>query len=78
MPMLAKHSGRAIKISNVHQAKKMLTASLRTLFKTSADPFVTNHNYYEPKFKILPEAMMRQKELWKQGGRLNENVEYSE
>lgn len=78
MPMLAKYSGRAIKISNVHQAKKMLTASLRTLFKTSANPFVTNHNYYEPKFKILPEAMMRQKELWKQGGRLNENVEYSE
>ena len=78
MPMLANYSGRAIKISNVHQAKKMLTASLRTLFKTSADPFVANHNYYEPKFKILPEAMMRQKELWKQGGRLNENVEYSE
>lgn len=77
-PMLAKYSGRAIKISNVHQAKKMLTSSLRTLFKTSDDPFVVNRNYYEPKFRILPEAVMRQKELWKQGGRLNENTEFSE
>lgn len=78
MPMLAKHSGRVTKVSNVHQTKKSLTKSLREIFRTSVDPFIKNRIYYEPKFKILPETMMRRKDLWTQGGRLNENRDYSE
>jgi hypothetical protein len=76
MPMLSKYSNQTIKVSSVHQTKKQLTKVLRELFKTSADPFAENRIYYEPKFKILPEGVMRNKELWKQGGFLDENVDY--
>jgi hypothetical protein len=78
MPMLAKHSGHAIGKSNVHQTKRQLSTSLRALFKTGDDPFSKNRKYYEPRFKILPESMMRQRDLWKQGGKLNENIDYEE
>lgn len=76
MTMLAKYSGKATKIANVHQTKRLLSKELRRLFKTSDDPFYENRVHYQPKFKILPEAVLRTKEVWKQGGRLNENVDY--
>ncbi len=78
MPMLARHSNRVTKIANVHQTKKLLSNALRSLFKTSSDPFYENRFYYQPKFKILPETVLRTKEVWKQGGPLNENVDYEE
>ncbi|NVN96574.1 MAG: hypothetical protein HXX18_14990 [Bacteroidetes bacterium] len=76
MSMLAKYSNRSTKIGTVHQTKKILSNKLRELFGTSNNPFTANKKYYEPIFKILPESLMRQKELWKQGGKLNENIDY--
>ncbi len=78
MPMLASHSGRATTRANVHTTKKILSMELKDIFATSDNPFIENKRYYEPKFKVLPEAMMRTKELWKQGGTLNENIDYGE
>lgn len=78
MSMLARYSNRATKIANVHQTKRLLSKELRSIFKTSDDPFYENRVYYHPKFKILPEAVLRTKEVWKQGGHLNENVDYEE
>lgn len=67
-----------IEIDTVHQTKKRLSDALKDIFKTNKDPFVENRTYYEPKFKILPEPMMRNEELRKQGGPLNENVDYDD
>ncbi len=78
MPMLAKYSGRATNRANVHQTKKLLSKALRAVFKTSDNPFIENRNYYEPKFKLLPESIMRTKEVWKHGGSLNENLDYGD
>lgn len=78
MPMLARYSGHAIKMTNVHQTKKLLSNHLRNIFKTGDNPFTGNKKYYEPKFKILPEPSLRNKELWKQGGELKEHLAYSE
>jgi len=78
MTMLARYSGKAIRIANVHQTKRLLSKALRVIFKTSDDPFYENRVYYHPKFIILPEAVLRSKEIWRQGGHLNENVDYEE
>lgn len=78
MQMLAKHSNRVTTRASVHTTKKILSKALRAIFKTSEDPFTGNKKYYEPRFKILPEPILRNKELWKQGGSLNENVDYDE
>lgn len=74
MPMLAKYTGKAISRPNVHQTKRQLTKAFRTLFKTSDNPFIENKQYYQPKFRILPIPELRQKEVWKQGGSLDENI----
>lgn len=76
MQMLANYSKKATSKANVHTTKKMLSNELRRLFKTSDDPFYTNKVHYQPKFKILPETALRTKEVWKQGGRLNDNIDY--
>ena len=78
MTMLAKKANKSIGRSNVHQTKRHLVKALRILFKTSDDPFLPNQKHYEPKFKVLPEAILRTKEVWRQGGKLNENVDYAE
>jgi len=78
MSMLASYSNRATKRANVHQTKRLLSNALRALFNTGENPFVENKKYYQPRFKVLPEAILRNKELRKQGGLLNENIDYSE
>ena len=75
LPMIGKYSDKNIKIGNVHQAKRGLSTALQAIFNTEDDPFHDNKEYYEPKFKILPQPMMRDN-TWEQGGRLNENREY--
>lgn len=74
MPMLAKYTGKVISRPNVHQTKKLLTKAFRILFKTSDNPFIENKHYYQPKFTILPIPELRQKEIWRQGGSLDENI----
>ncbi len=76
MPMLASSSKEVTSRANVHTTKRLLSKELRRLFKTSDDPFYENRVHYHPKFKILPESILRTKEVWKQGGRLNDNVDY--
>jgi hypothetical protein len=78
MSMLAKYSGHATGRTNVHQTKRQLSKELRSLFKTGENPFIENRNYYEPRFQILPESLLRTKEVWKQGGRLNENIAHDD
>jgi len=46
---------------------------LRAIFKTDDNPFHDRRDYYEPKFTILPEPVLRHEEVWPQGGKLNEN-----
>jgi hypothetical protein len=75
--MLAKRSNATISRANVHQTKRLLSKILRSIFKTGENPFIDNKKYYEPKFKVLPETIMRNKELWKQGISLNENINYN-
>lgn len=78
MSMLKNYSGRTIKKDNIHQTKKLLSEALRGIFNTKENPFTDNKKYYEPKFKILPVPTLRLEEPWKQGGRLNENVDYDD
>jgi len=78
IPMLEKYSNRKIKKDNIYQTKKLLSKKLKEIFKTNDNPFTDNKKYYEPKFKILPEGAMRTKKLWKQGSKLNENIDYSD
>lgn len=77
-PMLAKFTDRTMKRANIHQTKKLLSKELRVVFKTDDNPFTDNRVYYEPKFKILPESTLRNKEVRKLGGKLNENFDYDE
>lgn len=74
MQMLGGYSGRAVKKANIHQTKRLLSETLKARFDTKENPFTDNKIYYEPKFKILPDPMMRTKELWKQGGEYNDNI----
>jgi hypothetical protein len=78
MPMLAKYSNKATKKATVHQTKKLLSNALRSIFNTGDDPFMDNRIYYEPRFKILPESIMRHKEMWKRDGSFNENIKFEE
>lgn len=79
VPMLAATSGRTTGIANVHQTKRLLSKALRACFKTSDDPFVSKNGqrYYEPVFTISPEPELRDSALRKQGGKLNDNHDYS-
>lgn len=65
--------GKKPSANSVQQAKKSLVERLQSIFKTRDDPFRNTREYYEPKFAILPEPSLRRKELWPQGGPLNEN-----
>lgn len=76
--MLARNSDHTIKIDAVHQTKKRLSEALEDIFNTKENPFTDNKKYYEPRFKILPSPDMRIEKLWKQGGRLNENIDYED
>jgi hypothetical protein len=71
--MVAVNSKLTTSTNNVHQIKSTLVKRLRALFKTDDNPFNDGMGYYDPKFKILPEPNLRREELWKTGGRLNEN-----
>ncbi len=70
--------GKTISANNVQQAKKSFMERLKDIFETRDDPFRDTRDYYEPKFKILPEPSLRQEEIWPQGGRLNENRAYED
>src|ERR1035437_9960599 len=78
MSMLANRSNHITGRSNVHQTKKHLSNALRAIFKTSDDPFIHNGTYYEPRMTILPEPALRNQVLFKQGGQLNENIDYGD
>lgn len=71
--MVAIHTQETISTPSVHQIKRSLVKMLREICKTDDDPFHVYQDYYHPKFTILPEPTLRRKEIWPQGGRLNEN-----
>lgn len=75
---LSKQTNKTINAAAIHQIKKNLVSALRDIFKTNDNPFTENKFFYEPKFKLLPAPSLRNEELWKQGGNLNENVSYDE
>ena len=62
--MVAVNSKASLTKANVHQIKKTLARRLRSLFKTSDNPFYERRDYYHPKFTILPEPELRQEEIW--------------
>lgn len=74
MSMLGRYSGNTIKKDNIHQTKKLLSEALKERFGTKENPFTDNKIYYEPRFKILPDPMMRNNEMWKRGGEYNDNI----
>ena len=76
--MVAINSHATLSVGNVHQIKRSFVKRLRQLFNTGDDPFYYNRFYYQPKFTILPEPILRQKEVWPQGGKLNENLQYED
>ncbi len=71
--MVAARSNISLKLGNVYQIKRLLVKSMRSIFKTDDDPFHARSDYYDPKFKLLPVPGLRQNDIWRQGGRLNEN-----
>ena len=71
--MVATNTNSTLSIGNVHQIKRTLVKRLRAIFKTDDNPFHDRRDYYEPKFTILPEPVLRHEEVWPQGGKLNEN-----
>ncbi len=71
--MVAINTETTLSIDNVHQIKRTLVKRLRAFFKTDDNPFHDRRDYYQPKFTIKSEPALRQKEIWSQGGRLNEN-----
>ena len=72
---LSHQTKKQIKPATVHQIKSGLAKELRGIFKTGDNPFHDHKNYYEPRFKLLPEPALRAEMLRRQGGRLNENAE---
>ena len=76
--MVAVSSETTLSTANVHQIKRSLVKKLRTLFKTDDDPFYDKRDYYHPKFTILPEPTLRQDKIWRQGGMLNENINFED
>lgn len=73
MRMIAFNTQIVLKRQNVYQIKKTVVNRLRAIFRTDEDPFYENKTYYHPKFTILPEATLRQKEVWRQGSVLDES-----
>jgi hypothetical protein len=73
--MLSNYGDKNVRPATVHQIKRGLVKELRGIFKTSDNPFHENKDYYEPRFKLVPEQALRAKALRKQGGYLNENAE---
>ncbi|EKD86918.1 MAG: hypothetical protein ACD_37C00101G0004 [uncultured bacterium] len=56
---------KEISIEGVHQIKRNLLKHLQEIFdEKSKDPFKSDTGYYHPKFKILPETLLRKEELW--------------
>lgn len=72
--MVAVNSKTIVSTGNVYQIKRSLVKRLRDIFKTEEAPFYEGRPYYEPRFRIEPEPELRRETLWKQGGRLNENL----
>lgn len=75
--MVAKYTRKATKVGTIHATKKNLSKKLKQLFNTNESPFMATREYTEPKFKLLSETLMRNPELWKQGGVLNDNFDHN-
>lgn len=63
-------NGRNMSLDSIYQAKRHLSEALCSMFGTNKDPFVDisdksgKDKYYEPIFKIKPEPLMREEELY--------------
>lgn len=80
MPMIARHTKRVTGKNNIYAIKNQLSKQLREVFYQIEDPnpFYENKQFYEPKFAVQPEPDLRNEEVWRQGGSLNENIDYEE
>jgi len=67
--MLKETSRNEISKDNVYKTKERLSNVLKFIFNTIEKPFVDRIEYYEPIFKILPEPVLRNEEIW--SARLN-------
>ena len=77
-PMFKNHTGgNGITKENVYQTKRILSDTLKTIFKTNEDPFTDKKEFYEPIFTILPEPGLRHPEIWSSRIKNNESQEPS-